>query len=270
MTNVRKGTALITGASSGIGAAYADRLARRGYDVILVARNRLRLHELAARLESGTDALVGVLAADLTDEADLRRVERAFGLDSSINLLVNSAGMGLVAPTLDSNIDTMQQMISLNVTALTRLNYAAATEFVDRGHGTIINIASGVALVPEILNGVYGASKAFVLGLSQALRQELEGTGVRVQVVMPGAVATEFWDHAGRPVEQLPGEIVMSVDDVVDAALAGLDLGEFATLPALPSIEEWNAFDAARVAFRPKISSAKPARRYGGGQTAAG
>lgn len=264
----RKGTALITGASSGIGAVYADRLARRGYDIILVARNRERLHELAARIESDTNALVGVLAADLTDEIDLRRVERSFGLDSSINLLVNSAGMGLVAPMLDSNIDTMQRMITLNITALTRLNYAAATEFVDRCGGTIINIASGLALVPEVLNGVYGASKSYVLGLSQALRQELEGSGVRVQVVMPGAVATEFWDLAGKPVTELPSDVVMSVDDVVDAALAGLDLGEFATIPSLPSIEEWNAFEAARVAFRPKISAAKPAGRYARERTA--
>jgi uncharacterized protein len=257
-----KGTALITGASSGIGAVYADRLARRGYDIILVARNRERLDELAARIESDTKALVGVLAADLTDEIDLRRVERSFGLDSSINLLVNNAGIGLIAPILDSNIDTMQRMIALNVTALTRLSYAAATEFVDRREGTIINIASGVAIVPEVLNGVYGASKSYVLGLSQALRQELEGTGVRMQVVMPGAVATDFWELAGKPVEDLPGDIVMSAEDVVDAALAGLDLGEFATIPSLPNIEEWNAFEAARVAFRSKISATQPARRY--------
>lgn len=268
MTFTRKGTALITGASSGIGAVYADRLARRGFDIILVARNRARLHEIAARIESGTGALVGVLGADLNDATDLQRVERAFGLDTSINVLVNSAGMGLVAPMLDSNIDTMQRMISLNVTALTRLAFAAATEFVDRGAGTIINIASGLALVPETLNGVYGASKAYVLGLSQALRQELQGTGVRVQVVMPGAVATEFWEHAGKPVDQLPRDIVMSADDVVDAALAGLELGEFATLPALPDIEDWNAFDQARVAFRPKISRGRPALRYGGGPPA--
>jgi short-subunit dehydrogenase len=262
MTNQSKGTALITGASSGIGAVYADRLARRGYDLILVARNRERLEKLAARIEWETEAMVGVLVADLADPLDLRRVENAFGLDTSISLLLNNAGMGVYAPTLDSDLEKMQEMITLNVTALTRLTYAAATHFVDRGAGVIINISSAFAIAPELLNGVYGGTKAFVLALSQALLQELSGSGVRVQVVLPGEVATEFWSNIGRSVDELPERIVMSSDDLVDAALAGFDLGEFATIPSLPDIREWEAFESARVAFRSNLSLARPASRY--------
>jgi uncharacterized protein len=262
MSNESKGTALITGASSGLGAVYADRLARRGYDLILVARNQERLGKLAARIEWETGALAGVLAADLNDPIDLHRVEEAFSLDSSISILVNNAGAGLVAPTLDSDVDAMEAMISLNVTALTRLACAAAKSFVDRGAGTIINISSAVAIAPEILNGVYGATKSYVLAFSQSLRQELENTGVRVQVVMPGAVATDFWATAGKPVEELPEQLVMSTEDAVDAALAGFDLGEFATIPSLPDARDWDAYESARLAFRPNLSLTRPASRY--------
>ena len=226
-----KGTAIITGASSGIGALYAERLARRGYDLVLVARNRQRLDALAARIESETLAKVETVEADLNDPSCLRRVENILRTDPTICMLVNNAGMGLSAPTLKSDIDTMLKMISLNVTALTRLSHAAAAGFVERGDGAIINISSIVAIAPELLNAVYGGTKAYVLAFSQALRHELTGTGVRVQVVLPGATATEFWANAGKPVEQLPQQIVMSADDLVDAALAGFDQGEFATIP---------------------------------------
>jgi len=157
----------------------------------------------------------------------------------------------------------MQAMIELNVTALTRLTYAAAPAFVARGEGTIINIASVVAVAPEILNGVYGGSKAFVLAFTQSLQHELAGKGVRVQAVLPGATRTEFWDIAGQPVENLPQGIVMSGDDLVDAALAGLDLGEVITVPSLPDEADWKAFEAARAALGPNLSRDQPAARYG-------
>jgi short-subunit dehydrogenase len=156
----------------------------------------------------------------------------------------------------------MDAMIRLNVAALTRLTYAAAPGFVARGGGTIINIASIVAITPETLNGVYGGTKAFVLAFSQSLQHELADKGVRVHAVLPGATATEFWDIAGRPVHQLPGAIVMSVDDLVDAALAGLDQGEAVTIPSLPDGAEWDRFDAARRAMAGRLSSAIPAPRY--------
>jgi short-subunit dehydrogenase len=256
------GTAVITGASSGIGALYAERLARRGYDLILVARNRKRLDPLAARLMSDTGVGVETMFADLNSASDLQRVEELLRSNSSIRMLVNNAGMGLYPPILHSDIDTMQSLIALNVTALVRLSYGAAMRFVERREVAIINISSVVALAPEMLNGAYSGSKAFVLAFSQSLRQELTDSGVRVQVVLPGATATEFWANAGKSIEQLPPEIVMSASDMVDAALAGFDLGEFVTIPALQRIEEWHAFESARVALHPNLSRAIPATRY--------
>ena len=261
-TTEHKGTALVTGASSGIGAVYADRLARRGYDLILVARNRDRLLALATRLKTETGRSVEILVADLNDKADLARVEAALKRDDRITLLVNNAGVGATAPLLGSDIDKMDEMIALNVGALTRLSYAAAPGFVARGAGTFINIASIVAISPETLNGVYGGSKAYVLAFSQSLQHELAGKGVRVQAVLPGATATEFWDIAGLPVSNLPEAWVMTAEDMVDAALAGLDQGEIVTIPALPERAEWDAYEAARRAMSGRLSNAKPAARY--------
>jgi uncharacterized protein len=190
-------------------------------------------------------------------------VEQILSDDASITMLVNNAGFGSSAPLLQSGVDEMESMIDLNVTALTRLTYAVAPRFVDRGEGTVINIASIVAIAPEILNGVYGATKAYVLAFSQSLRHELSAKGVRVQAVMPGATRTEFWDVAGQPVENLPQEIVMSVDNLVDAALSGLDQAEFATIPSLPDAADWAAFESARAALGPNLSHSRPAPRYG-------
>jgi short-subunit dehydrogenase len=257
-----KGTALVTGASSGIGAIYADRLARRGYDLILVARNQSRLAALADRLREETGRSVETMAADLTRKTDQARIETALRTNASITLLVNNAGVGATAPLLDADVEKMEEMIRLNVIALTRLTYAVAPRFVARGRGTIINIASSVAISPETLNGVYGGTKAFVLALSQSLDRELGAKGVRVQSVLPGATATDFWEIAGHPVGNLPAAIVMSAEDTVDAALAGLDQGETVTIPSLPDKAEWDAFDAARRAMSARLSSAVPASRY--------
>ena len=261
-TTETKGTALVTGASSGIGAVYADRLARRGYDLILVARNKERLASLARRLTRDTGRTVETVAADLTDAADLRRVEQILRTNAGISLLVNNAGVGAATPLLASDVDRMEEMIGLNVTALTRLTYAAVPGFVERHNGTIINISSMAAITPEALNGVYGGTKAFVLALTHSLLHELADKGVRVQAVLPGATATEFWDIAGVPVHQLPAQIVMSADDMVDAALAGLDLGETVTIPALANNADWERYETARLAMLGKLSSTIPAPRY--------
>ncbi len=261
----RLGTALITGASSGIGAVYAERLARRGYDLILVARNRDRLDRLASRLASATGRSVRVVAADLGKMQDLRSVEEILRSDPSITMLVNNAGVGSTAPLLDSDVNQMEAMIDVNVAALARLTYAVAPQFVARGKGTIVNIASVVAVAPELLNGIYGASKAFVLAFTQSLHHELATKGVRVQAVLPGATRTEFWELSGRPEENLPQAIVMETEDMADAALAGLDQGEIATLPSLPDVADWNAFQSARARLRPNLSRSKPAARYGVG-----
>ncbi len=262
MTSSIKGTALVTGASSGIGAVYADRLAKRGYDLILVARNRTRLAALAHRLKIETGRSVETIIADLDARADLVRIETVLRSDPRITLLVNNAGIGATAPLLHADVEQMEAMIRLNVGALTRLTYAAVPGFVARGRGTIINIASIVAISPETLNGVYGGTKAFVLALSQSLQHEVGDKGVRVQVVLPGATATEFWDIAGLPVHKLPAAIVMSPEDLVDAALAGLDQGETVTIPSLPDKAEWDRFEASRRTMSGKLSNAVPAPRY--------
>ena len=263
-SNEHKGTALITGASSGIGAVYADRLARRGYDLILVARNGDRLRALAARLSDTTGRAVETIVADLTDAADLARVETVLRTDASITMLVNNAGVGAAGPLLVSDVDRMSDMIALNVSALTRLTYAVVPGYVARGTGAIVNIASIVAIAPEVLNGVYGGSKAFVLAFSRSLHHELAEKGIRVQAVLPGATATEFWDIAGPGLANMPAAILMSAGDMVDAALAGLDLGELVTIPSLPDAADWDAFEAARQALGPNLSRAEPAARYGG------
>jgi len=262
-TTTKMGTALITGASAGIGAIYADRLAKRGYHLILVARNQSRLAALAQRLKGETGRSVETITADLNDKSDLARIETTLRNNAGITLLVNNAGVGAAGPLLNSDVEKMDEMIRLNVGALTRLTYAAVPGLVARGGGTIINISSIVAISPETLNGVYGGSKAFVLALSQSLQHELAQKGVRIQAVLPGATATEFWDIAGLPVHNLPTAIVMSAEDMVDAALAGLDQGETVTIPSLPDKAEWDGFDAARRAMSGKLSSSVPASRYG-------
>jgi short-subunit dehydrogenase len=257
-----KGTAVITGASSGIGAIYADRLAARGYDLILIARRADKLEEVATRIRSKTGRAVDLFPADLSDELDLARVEVLLGETPDITLFVNNAGLGGALKLLESDVEQMTSMISLNVTALTRLTYAVVPQFVARGAGTIVNIGSIVAINPEALNGVYGGTKAFVLAFSQNLRNELQGTGVKVQVVMPGATATDFWDLSGRPLKQLPTGIVMSSEDLVDSALIGLDRGEFATIPSLQDGGLFDAYEFARQAMIGSLSTATPAPRY--------
>jgi uncharacterized protein len=257
-----KGTALITGASTGIGAVYADRLAKRGYDLILVARNEERLSESAARLKS-TGRKIETMVADLTKKEDVQRVAERLSTDSTITALVNNAGLGSARKLLDEKIDDLESMIYLNVTALTRLALAALPAFIARKKGLLINIASVVALAPELLNGTYSGTKAYVVNFTQALKNELEGTGVTIQAVLPGATATPFWEKSGRPVEDLPAEMVMTAEDMVDASLAGLDQHELVTIPTLPDVADWEKYEAARKALGPNLSRQFPAARYG-------
>ncbi|NPT32917.1 SDR family NAD(P)-dependent oxidoreductase [Paraburkholderia xenovorans] len=261
-TQAGKGTALVTGASSGIGAVYADRLARRGYDLILVARDAERLNGLAGRLASETGRHVETIAADLTVKADVRRIEERLRADRSIAMLVNNAGVGATASLIDSDVDALEKMIDLNVTALTRLTAAVVPALVERGNGIVINISSIVALSPELLNGTYSGTKAYVLNLTQSLHHEVSGKGVQLQAVLPGATSTAFWGRAGLPVEHLPSEIVMTAEDMVDAALAGLDQGELVTIPSLPDAADWDRLNSARQQLQPNLSHKLPAARY--------
>ncbi|WP_144143878.1 SDR family NAD(P)-dependent oxidoreductase [Paraburkholderia sp. BCC1884] len=261
-TQANKGTALVTGASSGIGAVYADRLARRGYDLILVARDVERLNGLAERLTKETGRHVDTVVADLTVKADVRRIEERLRTDRGITMLVNNAGVGATASLIDSDVDALESMIDLNVTALTRLTAAAVPGFVERGIGALINISSVAALSPEMLNGTYSGTKAYVLNLTQSLHHEVGDKGVKLQAVLPGATSTAFWGRAGVPVEHLPSQIVMTAEDMVDAALAGFDQGELVTIPSLPDAADWERFNTARQHLGPNLSHKNPATRY--------
>jgi uncharacterized protein len=262
MASLAKPAALITGASTGIGAIYADRLARRGFNLILVARDRGRLDGVAARLRSETGRAVEVLPADLARSEDVQRIEQRLRSDPAITMLVNNAGMAVTGPSINADPDRLNAIIQLNIVAAGQLAIAAAQTFAARNEGTLINIASVLALAPERFNAVYNASKAFVLTLSQALQNELSGTNVRVQAVLPGATRTEIWNRAGGDVDALPAEMLMDVDPMVDAALAGLDQGEAVTIPSLPDVGDWQRFEAARLALAPNLSRNQPAARY--------
>ena len=257
------GRALITGASSGIGATYAQRFAAQGYDLLLVARDQQRLEALAARLGEEYGVSVDVLKADLTRRGDRARVEARLAEDSSISLLLNNAGVAINGTLLETDLDRLESMIELNVIATARLAGAAAKAFAGRGRGTIINVASVLALAPELFNGSYSATKAFVLNLTQSMQQELAPQGLRIQAVLPGATRTEIWDRAGTDISALPAEMLMDVNHMVDAALAGLAQGEVVTLPALPDAGEFDAFTAARLKLAPNLSRSVPAQRYG-------
>lgn len=257
-----QGTALVTGASSGIGAIYAQRLAARGFDLLLVARDQQRLDEAASKLRAEHGIQVEVFKADLTQKDDVLKLEQRLRSDSSISLLLNNAGVAADGLLGNADTDQLERMIQLNVTAVTRLASAAAASFSRAGRGTIINIASVVALFPERFNATYSASKAYVLSLTQSLNAELDGTGVKVQAVLPGVTRTEIWERSGIDASQIPAEMVMEAGEMVDAALSGLDQGELITIPSLPNAADWDAFVAARLVMAPNLSKSKAAARY--------
>lgn len=258
MTTSPRNTALITGASSGIGAIYADRLARRGHNLILVARDAGRLQAVADSF-SRYDIRTETISADLGDPADIRRIEDRIRTDESIGMLVNNAGIGAAPGLANADIDALEAMIRVNVMAPTRLAAAAAAVFAIAGQGVIINISSALALAPELFSGAYSGTKAYILNLSISLRQELASRGVQVQAVLPGATRTAFW---GPAVDDLPVEMVMDAEQMVDAALAGLDAGEDITIPSLPDRADWDAYNTARGNLAPNLSRRYPAPRY--------
>jgi short-subunit dehydrogenase len=255
-----KPSILVTGSSTGIGAVYADRFARRGHDLVLVARNAARLAALAERLRGETGVTVDVVPADLTDVQDLARIERRLREDARIGVLVNNAGTTIRSGFLNQESEDLSRLLALNVTAVTRLASAAASRFVKTRGGAIINLASVVGLAPEFGSTVYGATKAFVIFLSQGLSLELASKGVYVQAVLPAAVRTQIWEYAGKDVNAIPG--VMEVNELVDAALVGFDRRELITIPPLHDATQWSAFEVARRAMLPNFAQAQPAERY--------
>ncbi len=253
-------TVLITGASSGIGATYAERFARRGHDLILAARDKSRLDSLAARLRAESNAAVEVLQADLTNPADLSALETRLRDDAKIGVLINNAGMAQSGGFLTQSAEAVQSLITLNVTALTRLAAAVAPRFAQTGTGAIVNIGSVVGFAPEFGMSIYGATKAFVLFLSQGLNLELSSRGVYVQAVLPASTRTEIWARAGIDVNTLPE--VMEVGELVDAALVGFDRRELVTIPPLHVAERWDALEAARQGLMSDLRQAHAAERY--------
>ena len=257
---MNKQTFLITGASDGIGAVYADRLARRGHNLILVARRADKLAALAEQLRNETGVAVDVIAANLANPDDLARVEARLRTDDAITGLINNAGIAGETSFVEADTAQLTTLINLNILAVTRLTAAIAPRLAAKGSGAIINIGSVTSLVPDGFTATYPASKAYVLAFSEALQVELGAKGVRVQAVLPGATRTPIWNE--EQLASLPAEIVMDVNDMVDAALTGFDAGEVVTIPALPDMADYDTYIAARAALRPNLSLARPAPRY--------
>lgn len=255
------GTALVTGASSGLGHVYARRLASRGFDLILVARDGGRMTELADKVKAATGQSAEVLPADLTRSDDVDLVAKRLREDADINLLVNNAGMSLNGGILDNDDESLRKLIALNVTAVTVLAAAAAQAFPGRRDPAIVNVGSVLSFMAERFEGVYSGSKAFVLNLTQSLATQLEAR-VRVQAVIPGATRTEIWARSGKDVDAFPPEIVMSAVDLVDAALVGLDRGEAVSIPSLADERQWIIYEEARTAMAPNLNNRDVARRY--------
>ena len=255
-----KSSVLITGASTGIGATYADRFAKRGHDLVLVARDLTRMETLADRLRKQAGVQVDILRADLTDAQDLSLVEARLRDDHQIAVLVNNAGTAIAGGFVEHSADDIAMVVNLNAMALVRLAHAVAPRFVKQGMGSIINIGSVVGLAPEYGSAVYGATKAFVLFLSQGLQIELGSKGIYVQAVLPAATRTEIWKHIGKDVNTV--QVIMEVDELVDAALAGFDRRETVTIPSLPNVDQWNDFDVARKVMMSNFGQVHAAERY--------
>jgi short-subunit dehydrogenase len=251
---------LVTGASTGIGATYAERFARRGHDLVLVARNIARMETLAERLRGETGVAIDIIPADLADPHERATVEARLRDDARIGILINNAGASLAGTFIEQSVDDIDRLVALNTTALVRLAHAIAPRLAQQGEGAIVNIGSVVGLAPEFAMPVYGATKAFVLHLSQALNLQLAPQGVYVQAVLPAATRTEIWSHAGVDVDTLQG--VMEVADLVDAALIGFDRREPVTIPPLQDAGQWDAFEAARQTMLPGFAQSRPADRY--------
>lgn len=253
--------AVITGASSGIGAVYADRFARRGYDLVLVARRAERLHALASRITQEYGVRVESLIGDLATEAGQASVEQLLKSNSAVSVLVNNAGIARLAPIASGSLQDSLSQIALNITALTRLTHAVLPGLTARREGLIINVASVLALTTLPISSVYSGTKAFVLAFSRGIQQELAGTGVRVQALLPAATATEVWDNSGVPLSALDPATVMTTEDMVDAALSALDKGEDITLPSVADPALIEDFEAARLALFAATQTSKVAPR---------
>lgn len=258
--------AVVTGASSGIGAVYAERMAERGYDLILVARRQDRLADIAKRIKAKTNRAVEIVTADLADAKDLLRIEALLTEREDIDALINNAGLGALGPTSKVTADALENLIKINILALTRLTHAVLPGFLRRNSGTIINIASMIAVMPTPSGAGYSGSKAYVLNFARSLQMELAKTSIIVQAILPGPVRTEFFQASGLTAAPFPNELFMSAEQLVDTALQALDQGELVCFPSLENASLWTGFEDARIALsRALMQSGRPATRYSGG-----
>ncbi|KPC07282.1 AraC family transcriptional regulator [Pseudomonas syringae pv. avii] len=201
-----------------------------------------------------------MLQADLTNAADLTALETRLRDDAQIGILINNAGMAQSGGFLEQSTEAIERLIALNVVALTRLAAAVAPRFAESGTGSIVNLGSVVGFAPEFGMTVYGATKAFVLYLSQGMHLELAPKGVYIQAVLPAATRTEIWERAGIDLNTLSE--VMDVEELVDAALVGFDRRELVTIPPLHVASRWDSLDGARQGLLSDIRQAKAAERY--------
>ena len=257
-----KGLAVVTGASQGIGAVYARKLAERGHDVVLVARNRDRLRENAAEIRAATSREAEVVVADLSTAADTSALAERLRSDPAISVLINNAGATLDGGLLANDADAIARQIALNVTAPTLLAQAAAKAFIARGGGAIVNISSVTAFAPEMFDGAYSGSKMYLLNLTLGLASKAKDSGVRFQAVLPGPTNTDMWARGRVPASVVPPERIMEPEDLVEAALVGLDRGEVVTAPTIEDEAAWQTYEAARRALGSHFAAGKPAARY--------
>ena len=229
--------ALITGASSGIGAAFAHRLGHEGCDLVLVARRRDRLVAVAQQIQHEAGVAVEVLAADLAQPHDLRLVEDRVKGDTALEMLVNNAGFAVNSRFQQTDPALLEAMIQLHVAAVMRLTGAALPRMLARGRGAIVNVASTAAFLadPGSIFNTYAATKAFVISFTVGLQEDVRGTSVRLQALCPAWTRTEILEAAGRPWD-VPEEYTMMPDQVVEASLVGLALGELVCCPSLHDV----------------------------------
>jgi uncharacterized protein len=259
------GVALVTGASSGIGAAFARRLAARGFDLFLVARREGRLRDLAAEVNERYRVTTDVIVADLSRPADVEGVEARLAQGRPVDVLVNNAGFGTVGYFGEVDLGRQLDMVRVHVVASVRLIRAALPGMISRGRGTIINVSSLAAFIPTPENATYSATKAYLTAFSEALDKELKGTGVDVQVLVPGFTLTEFYDSPefrrvdmrAKVRSRVPGALWLTADEVVARSLESLGGGR---LVCAPGFGTRLVIALSRIGLSPLVSGVLTAR----------
>jgi len=250
-----EGTALITGASSGIGKTFAGFLAKRGYDLILVARRRELLQSIADELSSAHDVKAEVLATDLSSEEETIKVAQRIEAVDALSMLVNNAGYGIWGDFATSDIECQLDNVRVHDMATMRLTRAALPGMIARSRGDVINVASVAGLTPQPRAGVYSASKAFLILFTESLHLELAGTGVRVQVLCPGFTHTGFHAAAEMKTSGIPVWMWTDADMVVEESLRALEHGKVVVVPGRRNKAQLVASRLPRALQYPMIKS---------------